>query len=162
MNYNPYKLLDDILECYKDDGTGNYRMKLKSDEIIEIIRDKPAYKSKMFQGALDQLNDDGYLKFEPVSIWNDYFQKHIDLDAYRLTFKGMLLIGNGNYSKMITDEKNENETVLALQVSYEKQGEVLNRLTKWIAFATVPMGIYAIYQILQAFFCLLGLLCNCK
>ena len=39
MNYNPYKLLDDILECYKDDGTGNYRMKLKSDEIIEMLID---------------------------------------------------------------------------------------------------------------------------
>ena len=39
MNDNPYQILDDILECYKDDGTGNFKMKLLTSEIQQQIKD---------------------------------------------------------------------------------------------------------------------------
>ncbi len=164
----PVEKLDNVLTLIATD----IRLKnsyFKFDLICEILFEmKPRYifNNPELTQILKKLQKDGYIEYfetkdknlsSPLTLKQEQQQHN-----FVLSFEGRYFQSNGGYTQKTIFEKNENERVLALEVSSEKQADVLNRLTKWIAFATVPMGVYAFYQILQSFFCLLGLLCNCK
>ena len=153
MNDNPYQILDDILECYKDDVTGNFKMKLLTSEIQQQIKDKPSFQYKIFQGALDQLNEDKYLKLEPLTVEEHNFNADLvadefHLDAYKLTFKGITLIYRGGYIAKI---ERENSNLILNQ-----------RLTWAIALGTVFAGIFGVIECIKLLWRFLDWYCSCK
>jgi hypothetical protein len=140
----PYKILDVIIEILS--GTNYYDSKTLMQKLLESKKLTDERLIYSYSRALNKLKKEGYINTLD-GIKNE--EGEIENCKIELTFEGELLHRNGNYSKIILDEKIEKYRLLALEISSEKQAHVLNRLTYWIAFATVPMGIYAVFQILE-------------
>ena len=157
MVNNPYQLLDDILDCYKENRLDNY---FENHELVNLMRDRGVDVSNemhwnWMRMGLNRLVKEEYLESLPLkgNPDSDIYEETLDKVYYRLTFEGELLINDGGYVKMMDRKFIQNQEVSRIRKDLWTYNRHVRNLTVWIAVGTIVVGLYTLLQILDWLHC---------
>ena len=140
MNYNAYQILDDILSIILAEIPQS-----RFEISISLLKKDENYDLTYLEQAIDKLCDEKYLTSK-MFIESRYNK---EMPHYKLTYEAIILIKDGNYSKMMERKITKETELYEIQLNQEKYNNTIRNLTYWLAFGTIAVGLYTLLQIVD-------------